>query len=570
MSRVLTLAAGRRAKLVVLAAALVVLAVAGSFAGRFESERAYAEGTMVIRTTFRTATGTVRLTDALALAPGARGHDIGLESPHAIVRLLEGLEGEVAMVLEFAPRPEYGLVVPQLAERDGGLVTVGGSATLVLEGAGSARVELRMREGESRGYALRHSSGMRAPHAVRPLAVPEALEDTIAAWRSWAEIHDAYDGAYRAQVLRSALVIQALTFQPSGAVIAAPTTSLPEIPGGDSNWDYRFAWLRDASLVGQALWTASCSDEACRYFHWMTRAAIGCREDPHVQIMFGVEGERDLSEHTLDHLRGFRDSRPVRIGNEAWKQKQLDVLGEVVDVAHLVRDEAEPDPLTRDFVCGLVERAAEQWQDPDAGIWEGREGERDYLTSKVMCWVALDRGVKLAPWLGERARPEDWSIARDQVRAAILERGWSESAGAYTGAFDSDHLDAGVLLMPLIGFLPMSDERMRRTVEVVERELSSEGLVRRWSGAEDGAFVLASYWLADCLARAGEVERACEVFERVSGCANDVALLAEEVEPASLEMIGNFPQAISHVGLINAARSIHEAERARGQVERRA
>jgi len=544
---------------------------AGHFAIRpvepFEVEREYLAETMVLRTTFRTASGTLRLTDALALEPGARGHEIGLRSPHAIVRRAEVSDGRVEIAVEFVPRPEYGLVVPVLERVDVGVRTRGGASALLLAtdvplelngAAATARIVLA--EGEQAAFVLHHGS----PRArFEPLEPVGALDDTAAGWRSWVAEHAAYDGAYRDAVNRSALVLQALTYQPSGAIVAAPTTSLPEIPGGEANWDYRFTWLRDASLTLRALWVAACPEEGRRYFEWMA-TAVGPQRDRHVQIMFGVEGERDLSERELDHLAGYGGSRPVRVGNEAWRQRQLDVMGEVLEAAYILRDQLDPDDsLTTGFLCDLAERAADGWRDTDAGIWEARGGERHYTSSKLMCWVALDRAVELAPQLGAADRAERWAAAREEVRAAILEQAYDERSGVYAGAFGSDRLDASVLLMPIMGLLPAGDGRMRATIEAVDRDLADDGLVKRWSGAdeEEGTFVICSFWLADCLAQAGELDRARAVFEHVLGHANDVGLLAEEIDPRSGALLGNFPQAFSHVGLITAAWSIDQAAR---------
>jgi len=534
-----------------------------------EVEREYLADTMVLRTTFRTASGTLALTDALALEPGARGHAIGLRSPHAIVRLAEVTAGSVELAVEFAPRPEYGLVVPMLERVEAGVRTRGGASTLLLatgvtlalDGA-TASGRAVLAAGEQAAFAVHHG---RPRTRFEPLDPARALRDTAEGWRSWVADHVRYEGYHADAVNRSALVLQALTYQPSGAIVAAPTTSLPEIPGGDANWDYRFAWLRDASLTLRALWVAACPDEAHRYFEWMA-AAVGPQRDRHVQIMFGVEGERDLTERELDHLAGYGGSRPVRAGNAAWRQRQLDVMGEILEAAHLLRDELDrEDAVTSAFLCDMADRAAAGWGDTDAGLWEARGPERHHTSSKLMCWVALDRAVELAPQLGANARPEAWAAARDEVRAAILEHAFDAERGVFTGAFGSDRLDASVLLMPMMDFLPASEPRMRATIDAIDRELGRDGLVARWSGADEqeGAFVICSFWLANCLARAGELTRAREVFERVAGHANDVGLLAEEVERGSGALLGNFPQAFSHVGLVNAAWSIDQAQRRR-------
>jgi GH15 family glucan-1,4-alpha-glucosidase len=281
--------------------------------------------------------------------------------------------------------------------------------------------------------------------------------------------------------------------------------------------------------------------------------------------MFGVEGERDLSEHALEHLAGHGGARPVRVGNAAWRQRQLDVLGHVLDAAYVIRDElGTPDPLAASLLCELADRAAAQWRETDSSSWEGREGERHYVVSKTGCWVALDRAVRLADRLGETADARRWAAGRDAIRAAVLRDGWSEERRAFTGAFGSDHLDAGVLLLPLCGLVEVDDPRVTSTIEALEEELGDDGLLRRWTGAPDGAFLLASFWLAECHARAGRVERAHAVFERAAGAANDLGLLAEEVDPATGEPLGNVPQAISHVGLVNAAQALTEAEERTG------
>jgi GH15 family glucan-1,4-alpha-glucosidase len=538
--------------------------------GPFEAERAYLEETMVLRTEFRVPGGRVALTDALAFERGARGHEVGKRVPHVLLRRVEGLEGEVELALEFVPRLEYGLTEPLVRPSDGGVIVRGGPAELrlvsgcpldVAETGATARLTVRL--GEKADFALlyRRASGDEE-EAPSGLDVGEELENTAEGWRSWSGVHRGYEGPYAEQVRRSALVLQALTYAPTGAVMAAATTSLPEQLGGNLNWDYRFAWLRDLSLTLRALWVAACPDEPGRFFRWVDRATGGrVSEDQHVQIMFGVEGERDLTEHTLEHLAGFRGSFPVRVGNDAWRQKQLDVLGEVVDSAHLLRDvlgEEFDESLAR-LLRSLADRAAERWREPDAGMWEARDRERHYLTSKVMCWVALDRAVELAPRLGEHANAGAWEAAREEVREAILKEGWSEKAGAFTGAFGSEELDASVLMMPLVGFLPADDPRMRATVEKIERELMWDGLVHRWAGDGNGGFFICTYWLVECLALAGEVKRAEALFERTSAYANDLGLLAEEADGETGELLGNFPQALSHIGLVNAAWRLSQA-----------
>ena len=485
----------------------------------FEATWRYRPGTLVLETTMRTAGGTLRVTDALAFAAGARGHEIGRAVPHALVRVAEALDGDVAVEVALVPRLEYGLALPRMVEEGGGVASVGGPERIFLRGerplapdGGQACAAFELRAGERTGWVLHRVAGAygEAPPALDPHAT---LEDTTAAWRSWSELHRGYEGAHADAVHFAAVVIQGLTYQPSGAVVAAATTSLPEVPGGDSNFDYRFGWLRDAAMIGRALSASMCSDEAERYFDWIVRAGVSCRHADQVQIMFGVEGERDLAEHELRHLAGHLGSRPVRVGNAAWEQKQLDVLGHVLDCAWVIRDAlGTPDALTASLLCELADRACAQWREPDSSIWEGREGERDYLVSKLGCWVALDRAVRLADRLGSGADHRRWAAARDAIRDAVLRDGWSEERGAYTGAVGSDHLDVGVLLLPLSGLVAFDDPRMTATIERLEEELGDDGLLRRWAGAEDGAFLLASFWLSECHARAGRIDRAQAVL----------------------------------------------------------
>ena len=529
----------------------------------FETERRYLGRTLVLRTVFRTADGEVAVTDALGLQPGARGHDIGLESPHVLIRRIEGRQGAVEMVSDLVARMEYGRTRPHLRSGQAGIEARGGPVRLSITGQaplrcedGSVKARFTVAAGES--VELRLAYAPAAQSRPGPSGGEATLDDTLEAWESWSRLHDGYDGPFPEQVRRSSLVLQGLTYQPSGAVIAAATTSLPERLGGDLNFDYRFAWLRDLSLTIRSLWIAACPDEPGRLFDWFTNSAghIGTEL---VQIMYGVEGERDLSEHVLEHLSGYRDSRPVRIGNDAWFQNQLDVLGEVLDAANVLGDLlGELDQPVQELLVTLANRAADGWWQPDAGMWEARDAQRQYVSSKVMCWVALDRAIGLTDRLGEGADEPRWRAARDEIHAAVLEQAWSRQLGAYAGAFASDDLDASVLLLPVVGFLPADDPRMWATIEAVERQLGDGGLVRRWLSDPSG-FVICTYWLVECLALAGEAERAQVWFERATDHANDLGLLAEEADPDSGELLGNFPQAFSHVGLINAAWRLSQA-----------
>jgi GH15 family glucan-1,4-alpha-glucosidase len=557
--------------------------------------RRYLDRTMVLETTYEAATGSAVVVEALALGEGNRGHTLGRDAPHLLLRQVVARTGEVTVDVEYVPRPEYGLVAPLVDDVDGGLVARGGADILCLSSpapttiaAGSATARLTLREGEQAGFALHHHTRAN-PGTARIWSQAEIaarVEDTIAAWRSWSELHQAYVGPWHELVQHSGRVLQALSFQPTGAICAAATTSLPETVGGTRNWDYRYAWVRDASLTIEALWVAACPDEATEFFDYMTTSAAGLLDDGgDLQIMFGIGGERDLTERELPHLPGWRDSAPVRVGNGAWGQRQLDVYGELLSAVERMSDvlfdpagrvgplaEAgrwqapELGPSTRRFLATLADVAAERWRQPDRGIWEVRGEPRHFLYSKLMCWVALQRATQLADELDAAERVGAWRRTRDEIRDAILQQGWNDRVGAFTQSFGSDELDAANLMVPIVGFLPADDPRVLATIDATEQQLTDErGLVLRYRAAdglegEEGAFLLCTFWLAQALALAGRTDRARAVFERAAQHVNDVGLLAEEVDSSTGELLGNFPQAFSHIGLVNAAWAIARAE----------
>src|SRR5215213_6155448 len=552
-------------------------------AGAFEAQRRYVPGSLAIETTFTTPTGVVRLGDVMAAAPGQRGHDLGHDAPHELLRLVEGVAGEVAIELELMPRPEFGLVKPLIRLQNGGARTFGAdrlaiSASVPLAVQDSTmRAAFTVREGEGAGFALRWAPPeQRSAHEPTPAEqIAARIEDTIEAWRSWEAEHDIYHGPHRELVRHSARVLKGLTYRPTGAIVAAPTTSLPETVGGERNWDYRFSWIRDSSLTLEALYIGACSDEAVEFVSFMTSAAGGRAGEGSLQIMYGIGGEHDLSERTLGHLRGWRDSKPVRVGNGAWDQVQLDVYGELLNALHTYRERlGDLHPEIRAFVADLADTAARRWRETDSGIWEMRGEPRHHLSSKVMCWVALDRAVALAPQLGGHAKLAEWTAARDELREAIQQEGWSERRQAFAQSFGSDDLDGAALLMAIYGFLPATDPRMRSTIEAIARDLTEDGLVLRYRAqeglnadglsGEEGTFVICSFWLVSCLAQAGEIDRAEALFEQLAGYANDLGLLGEEIDTANGEQLGNFPQAYSHIGLITAAYEIDRAKAARG------
>jgi GH15 family glucan-1,4-alpha-glucosidase len=541
--------------------------------------RSYVPGTLVLETTFSTADGVVRLTDALAFPDGQRGHDLGKDAPHELLRVVTAVAGSVDLELEFAPRPEYGLVHPLFRQTEDGGRTFGGPNPVVVRAGAPVAVEgstmrgtFTVSEGDELGFALRWAPPeMGDPTATAPGDVRARIDDVVEAWWSWEAEHSIYDGPNRELVQFSARVLKGLTYRPTGAIVAAATTSLPETVGGERNWDYRYAWIRDASLTMEALYIGACSDEAVDFASFMTSSAGGGHGIDHsLQIMYGIGGEHDLSERELPHLRGWRDSKPVRVGNGAWDQTQLDVYGELLNVIALYREQlGELHPEIQHFAAQLADAAAANWTRKDAGMWEMRGEPRHHLSSKVLCWTALDRAVALAPYLGAYGKADEWATERDRIREAVLQRGWSEKRQAYAQSFDSDDLDAAQLLMPLVGFLPATDPRMRSTIDAIADELTEDGLVLRYRNVdglnadglkgEEGTFVICSFWLVSCLAQAGEVDRAQALFDQLVGYANDVGLLAEEIDTAAGELLGNVPQAFSHIGLIVAASHLDRA-----------
>jgi alpha,alpha-trehalase len=549
--------------------------------GEFTVERRYLPGTLVIETTFQTEEGVVRLRDAMAFAEGQSAHELGIDVPHEVLRSVEGVSGRVLLEMELCPRSEYGLVKPLFRQEDGGGRTFGGPNRIAVRAGAPAevidatmRASFEVSEGVVVGFAMRWAPPETAqpPEPTAPQQVAARIDDTVEAWRAWEAEHDIYEGPHKDLVKHSSRVLKGLTYRPTGAIVAAPTTSLPETVGGERNWDYRYSWIRDSSLTLEALYIGACSDEAEEFVSFMTSSAGGRAGEGSLQIMYGIGGEHDLSERELPHLRGWRDSRPVRVGNGAWDQVQLDVYGELLNSLHLYRSQlGELHMEIQAFVADLADTAARRWREADAGMWEMRGELRHHLSSKVLCWTALDRAVKLAPALGEKAKVEEWSRIRDEIREAILKRGWSDRRQAFAQSFDSDELDAAQLLMPILGFLPATDERMRSTIEAIAHNLTEDGLVLRYRNdeglnadgltGEEGTFVICSFWLVSCLAKAGEVERAEQLFDQLAGYANDLGLLAEEIDTANGEQLGNFPQAFSHIGLITAA---YEIDKARG------
>jgi GH15 family glucan-1,4-alpha-glucosidase len=521
--------------------------------------RRYRHLTLILESVFETDEGAVRVIDFMP--PRGQAPDI--------VRIVEGLRGQVPMRSQLIIRFDYGRVVPWVRRIDGSRLALAGPDALCLHtpadvrGEGLTSVsEFTIGPGERVPFVLTwFPSHAPPPDPIDPEA---ALADTEAYWSAWAG-DSRYHGAYHDAIHQSLLVLKALTYAPTGGIVAAPTTSLPEQIGGVRNWDYRYCWLRDASLTLLAMLNAGYRDEATAWREWLLRAVAGDPGD--VQIMYGIAGERRLPEYTLDWLPGFLDSRPVRIGNAASDQLQLDVYGEVLDAMYqtLVHG-CPPSPFGWSLIKRLLAWLEHGWREKDTGIWEVRGPRRHFTHSKVMAWVAFDRAVRIYEEFGQDGPADRWRRLRDEIKAQILARAWSERLRAYAQSYGSDALDASVLLMPIVGFLPATDPRFVSTVEAIRRELSVDGLLLRYRAEGDvdglppgeGVFLACSFWLVEVLALQGRHDEAHALFARLLSLRNDVGLYSEEYDPRAGRMLGNFPQAFTHLALVTAALSLGE------------
>jgi len=526
--------------------------------------RRYLPGTLVLETTFTTNDGTVRMLDLMP----PRGRDPDL------VRVVEGVDGRVPMQMDLVIRFDYGSAVPWVTQSEGATQAIAGPDCLHLftpiptRGEGLSTVaQFTVGPGDRVPFALVWSPSHQP--APQPIDVGDAVDDTIAWWQEWigrTTHRDPTSTARTALVERSLITLKALTYGPTGGIVAAPTTSLPERLGGVRNWDYRFCWLRDATFTLYSLMMAGHVAEAIAWRDWLLRAVAGDPEG--LQIMYGVAGERRLTEFELDHLPGYLGAKPVRVGNAASTQLQLDVYGEIADALHNTRRVGiPPDEQGWQVELALLEFLEGAWREPDEGIWEVRGPRRDFTHSKVMAWVAFDRAVQAVEHFGHDGPVDSWRRLRAEVHAEICEKGFDTDRNTFTQFYGSQQLDAALLMAPLVGFLPASDPRIVGTVAAIERELaSSDGLVRRYSDdtsadvdglpSGEGAFLPCSFWLADNYALAGRWGEAKTLFEQLAGYANDVGLLSEEVDPVSGRLLGNFPQAFSHVALLNTAHNL--------------
>ena len=524
--------------------------------------RHYRDGTLILETDFETADGAITLIDFMPL------HGVGSD----LVRLVVGRHGRSAMRTELALRFDYGSAVPWVTRlEDGtGLRAVAGPDMVVLRtpialrGEGLKTVgEFTVGAGEIVPFVL--SYGPSHLPAPEPFDAQAALDETEAFWRAWAA-HCRYEGPWMEAVLRSHITLKALTFAPTGGIVAAPTTSLPEKIGGPRNWDYRYCWLRDATFTLMSLMEAGYYEEAGAWRDWLLRAVAGSPSQ--IQIMYGLAGERRLTEWEISWLPGYQGSRPVRIGNAAHGQLQLDVFGEVIDALYQGRHGGLPaSEAGWALVRALTGQVEAIWQEPDKGIWEVRGSRRHFTHSKVMAWVTLDRAIRGAEEFQLEGPLDRWRTVRKQMHEDICRKGFDPELGTFVQSYGGKALDASLLLMPLVGFLPADDDRIRGTVQAIERNLMVDGLVLRYRTDEaldglpegEGAFLACSFWFADNLVLQGRQAKARALFERLLELRNDVGLLAEEYDPRARRQLGNFPQAFSHVALANTARNLTQA-----------
>ena len=525
-------------------------------AGEAKGSRSYRSGTLVLDTVFETGDGAVCVTDFMPPRVDLPG----------IVRIVEGRGGTVPMRTELVIRFDYGRIVPWVRREGENRLAVAGpdalcfSTPVDVQGEDMKTVgEFTVSAGERVPFVLTWFPSHRA--APQPIEPELALCDTEEFWRTWSA-SCTYSGAYEEAVTQSLRVLKALTYAPTGGIVAAPTTSLPEWIGGGRNWDYRYCWLRDAALTLDAMLQAGHAQEAEAWRDWLLRAVAGDPAD--IQIMYGIAGERRLDERELEWLPGYERSSPVRVGNAASAQPQLDVYGEVIDAMVRARAAGAP-PLEHAWavLLTMLEWLETGWRSTDAGIWEVRGPERHFTHSKVMAWVAFDRALRTVHEFGDEGPADRWREIRDEIHSEVLRRAWSDEQQAFAQSYGSDELDASVLLMPLVGFLPADDERMVSTVAAIERTLLRDGFVLRYVPRVDGAvdglasdegvFLPCSFWLASVLALQGRREDAERLFARLLALRNDVGLLAEEYDPAAGRLLGNFPQAFTHLELINTA-----------------
>jgi len=535
---------------------------------RFRTRRRYRQDTLVLESEYETDSGAVRVTDFMTPRRGQA----------RVVRLVEGIRGVVPVHMELNLRFDYGIAVPWLRQGRRMVTAVAGPDAVELRTdvplevvTGLVTANVQIRAGERAAFALVwHRSHEVAPPRIDPW---DAARATTRFWKDWSA-RCTYQGEWRDAVMRSLITLKALTYRPTGGIVAAPTSSLPEELGGSRNWDYRFCWLRDATFTLYSLLQAGYEKEAEAWREWLLRAVAGDPRD--LRIMYGLAGERRIPEMVLEWLPGYEDSLPVRVGNDASRQFQLDVYGEVLDLLHQSSREGLPhESAAWEMELRILDVLESAWREPDEGIWEVRGGRRHFTHSKVMAWVGIDRAIRDVELFGFAGPVERWRALRDEIHAEVCREGFDDEIGSFTQSYGSRELDAATLMLPLVGFLPAHDPRVIGTVAAIEERLMYDGFVMRYDtdshvdglpGGE-GAFIPCTCWLADCLALQDRPDEARELFERVLAVRNDLGLLSEEYDPVHRRMVGNFPQAFSHVSLIGTARNLSRGEV--GPAERR-
>ena len=539
---------------------------------RYENSRRYLDRTLVLETTFQTESGRARLLDCFTMRRG------GEHNPHRqILRVIEGLGGTVEFKVDIFPRFDFGAIKPWIrGYRQNYQIAIGGCDGLLISGDMSIKMKHRhdltgtftVEKGQRKRLSILH----RLPEnldenlvdAPEPEELDRRLEETIEWWHTWCS-RGQISGPYAEQLQRSAIVLKGLSNAPSGAIVAAATTSLPESWGGSRNWDYRFSWIRDSSFTVRSLAKLNYVKEADGFRRFIERSAAGSADQ--LQVLYGIGGERRLHEYEIGELEGYRGAKPVRIGNAAEKQIQLDAYGELLDLAWLWHCRRHsPDDDYWEFLVELVNKVCDCWQLTDCGIWEFRNNPRHFVHSKVMCWAALNYGIKLAGDLHRNAPVEKWQKNREAVRRAVETKGYDAERGIFIQAFKHPEMDAALLLLPMVGFVAYDDERMIRTTDAVHSELEDNGLLRRYADGDDGmagregVFLACSFWLTECFARQGRLDQAHRIFQRALAVGNDLGLFGEEYDPSADEMLGNFPQGLTHLSLISAAVAINEIE----------
>jgi len=528
-----------------------------------KTSRRYWDNTLILETRFETDDGEVALIDFMP--PRGKASDV--------VRLVRGIKGKVGMRMQLVIRFGFGANIPWVkrTEDRSALLAIAGQDMTVLRTPVETRGEdlttvadFEVEEGRTIPFVLTYGpSHLDPPEPINPA---QALEETEKFWIEWSS-HCNHEGQHRDLVMRSLITLKALTFGPTGGIVAAPTTSLPEKLGGARNWDYRFCWLRDATFTLLALMNSGYTEEASAWHNWLLRAAAGSPE--HMQIMYGIWGQRRLLEWEAEWLAGYEGAQPVRVGNAAHAQLQLDVYGELIDAFHQSRmAKLKLDDGTWDLECAVLKHLAAVWDQPDHGIWERRGDGKHYVFSKVQTWVAFDRAIKSAETFGFEAPLDEWRGLRDTICRDVCEKGFDKGLNSFVESYGSKMLDASLLLLPSVGFLPPDDPRVRGTIAAIERHMMRDGFVLRHDPREgiepqpaEGAFLACTLWLADAWVLAGNVQKAQALFDRVVGVANDLGLLAEEYDSGARRQAGNFPQALTHIALINTAHNLDEARK---------